>query len=103
MSGPAYNDAKTGAKVADMPRQAAAAVSQHVEYVTMLIGGNDACAGSGGSMTPVATFRSSVDTALGTLKSGLPTAKVQVLSIPDVKHLWQVGMVDAGAVHVWNT
>src|SRR4051794_13201646 len=84
MSGHAYNDAKTGAKVADMPRQAAAAVSQHVEYVTMLIGGNDACAGSEASMTPVATFRSSVDTALGTLKSGLPTAKVQVLSIPDV-------------------
>ena len=102
MRGHAYNDAKTGARIADLPGQAAAAVSQHVGYVTMLIGANDACAGSEASMTPVATFRSSLDTALNTLKSGLPTAKVQVISIPDVKRLWQVGMVNANARNTWS-
>jgi lysophospholipase L1-like esterase len=102
MSGHAYNDAKTGAKIADMPGQAAAAVKQQVGYVVMLIGANDACTGSEASMTPVATFRSSVDSALGTLKSGLPTAKVQVISIPDVKRLWQVGMVNANARNTWG-
>jgi lysophospholipase L1-like esterase len=42
----AYNDAKSGAKVADMAGQAQTAVSQGADYVTILIGANDACASS---------------------------------------------------------
>ena len=34
---------QSGAKAADMPGQAATAVGRNVEYVTMLIGANDAC------------------------------------------------------------
>ncbi|WP_327010750.1 GDSL-type esterase/lipase family protein [Dactylosporangium sp. NBC_01737] len=98
----AYNDARSGAKVADMPGQAATVVSQHVAYVTILIGANDACTSSESSMTSVAAFRASLDSALGTLKAGLPDAKVLLISVPDLKRLWQVGKDSSGARTAWG-
>jgi lysophospholipase L1-like esterase len=96
------NDARSGAKAADMPDQASTAVSQGAQYVTMLIGANDACTGSESTMTSVGSFRGSIDTALNTLKAGLPNAKVLVISIPDVKRLWAVGKDNASARGAWG-
>ncbi|MFD0576212.1 SGNH/GDSL hydrolase family protein [Dactylosporangium darangshiense] len=102
INGHSYNDAKSGAKVADMPGQAATAVSQAAAYVTILIGANDACTSSESAMTTVTAFRASLDTALGTLKSGLPDAKILLVSIPDIKRLWQVGSASSSARTVWS-
>jgi lysophospholipase L1-like esterase len=101
ITGNNYNDAKSGAKAADMAGQARTAVSQNVQYVTMLIGANDACTSSESSMTPVTTFRTQIDTALSTLAAGLPTARVLVISIPDIKRLWEVGQGSSSARHAW--
>jgi lysophospholipase L1-like esterase len=97
-----YNDARSGAKASAMPGQAAAAVSQKVQYVTLLIGANDACTSSESTMTQVATYRTYVDSALSTLKSGLPNARVAVISIPDIYRLWQVGHTNAAALTAWS-
>jgi lysophospholipase L1-like esterase len=102
MAGNGHNDARSGAKAADMPGQAAMAVSQHVGYVTILIGANDACTGSESSMTAVNAFRGSIDSALATLKNGLPAAKILVISIPDVKRLWAVGKDSSSARNTWG-
>jgi len=102
ITGHNYNDAKSGAKAADMPGQADKAVGQGAAYVTILIGANDACTSSESSMTSVTAYRGSIDTTLGKLKSGLPNAKVLLVSIPDVKRLWQVGKGDAGALTAWS-
>lgn len=102
ISGKNYNDAKTGAKASDMAGQAASAVSQNVQYVTMLIGANDACTSSESSMTSVATYRSQVDAALNTIKAGLPSATVELISIPNVYRLWEVGHVNALARTAWS-
>ncbi|GAA3273434.1 SGNH/GDSL hydrolase family protein [Dactylosporangium vinaceum] len=102
INGHNYNDAASGAKVADMPGQAASAVSQGAAYVTILIGANDACTSSESSMTSVAAFRASLDSALGALKAGLPGAKVLLISIPDLKRLWQVGSGSASARTIWS-
>ncbi|NUO60796.1 MAG: SGNH/GDSL hydrolase family protein [Hamadaea sp.] len=102
ISGKNYNDAKSGAKVADMYGQAGTAVGQGVQYVTILIGANDACTGSESSMTSVAAFRTSIDSALNRIKAGLPSAKVAVISIPNVWQLWNVGHVSSSAVSTWN-
>jgi len=96
-----HNVARSGAKAADMPGQAAAAVSQGVDYVTLLIGANDACTGTEAAMTPVPAFRTSIDAALGAIRSGRPTARVLVISIPDVRRLWDVGRVNASARNTW--
>lgn len=101
ISGKNYNDAKTGAKASDMAGQAQSAVGQGVQYVTLLIGANDACASSESGMTAVATFRTQIDAALTTVKSGLPSARVFVASVPDLKRLWQIGSVSATARAAW--
>jgi lysophospholipase L1-like esterase len=97
-----YNDAKSGAKAADMLGQANTAVGQGVGYVTMLIGANDACTSSESTMTSVATFRSHIDAALNRLKTGLPDARVYVMSIPDIKRLWEVGRTSSSARGAWS-
>jgi len=101
MSGHANNDAKTGAKAADLNRQAQTAVSQNVQYVTILMGANDACTSTEAGMTTVATFRSQIDAALATLRTGLPSAQILVLSIPNIKRLWEIGKGSAAARTTW--
>ena len=100
--GAAYNDARSGAKASDMAGQASTAVSQRVQYVTMEIGANDACTSSEASMTSVATFRSQIDAALGTLKGGLPDSKVFIASVPDIKRLWFIGKDSGTARFYWS-
>lgn len=102
INGKNYNDAKSGAKAVDMAGQAQTAVSQGVEYVTLLIGANDACTSSESTMTSVATFRGQIDAALSTLKSGLPGARVLVMSVPDIKRLWEIGKVSSSARNTWS-
>jgi lysophospholipase L1-like esterase len=100
--GHAHNYASAGAQVADLPDQAARAVAARVEYVTVLIGANDACRRTVDDMTSAATFRTTLDQALGVLKKGLPNARVLVLSIPDLYRVWQVGHADKHAISAWN-
>ncbi len=102
ISGHNNNDARSGAKAADMAGQAQTAVNQGVQYVTLLIGANDACTSSESTMTAVTTFRSQIDAALTTLKNGLPSARVLVMSIPDLKRLWEVGHVNGSARSTWS-
>ncbi|GAA3809589.1 SGNH/GDSL hydrolase family protein [Sphaerisporangium flaviroseum] len=97
----AYNDGRSGAKVADMQGQAQQAVSQGVGYVTILIGANDACTSSESSMTSVADFESRFRAAMQTLTTGLPSAAIFVASIPDVKRLWEVGKDSSSARTAW--
>jgi lysophospholipase L1-like esterase len=97
----AYNDGRSGAKVADMQGQAQQAVSQGVGYVTILIGANDACTSSESSMTSVADFESRFRAAMQTLTTGLPSASIFVASIPDVKRLWEVGKDSSSARTAW--
>lgn len=101
--GQAHNYAEPGARAADLNSQARAAVAAKAQYVTVLIGANDACAGPVQDMTPVQTFRTQIDTALRTLKKGLPQSRVLVVSIPDLYRLWTLGHDDEQAVRAWNT
>lgn len=98
----AFNDAVSGARATHMAGQASAAVSQGVQYVTIEIGANDACTSSEGAMTAVATYRSQIDAALNTLRSGLPDAKVFIASIPDIKRLWFIGKDNGNARFFWS-
>jgi lysophospholipase L1-like esterase len=102
INGKNYNDAKTGAKASDLSGQVGTAVGQGVEYVTILMGANDACTSSESTMTSVTTYRSYVDQALSRLKSGLPNAKVFLVSVPDIKRLWYIGHTSSSAVNTWN-
>lgn len=100
-AGHAHNDARSGARASDLPGQARTAVSQHVDYVVVLVGANDACTRTEAQMTPVGTFRGRVDAALDTLARGLPRARVLVASIPDLRRLWAVQKGNVLARAVW--
>ncbi|SNY64772.1 SGNH/GDSL hydrolase family protein [Paractinoplanes atraurantiacus] len=102
IKGKAYNFAEPGADSADLAAQARKAVNTKVQYVTILIGSNDACAPSTRGMTPVATFRQRVDSGLARLKKGLPKTRVLMVSIPDLYRLWEVGHSDEKAVRAWG-
>jgi lysophospholipase L1-like esterase len=102
INGRNYNDSQTGADSADLLGQANSAVSRGVGYVTVLIGANDACTGSESSMTPVGTFRANIDAGLNRLRSGLPGARVYVISVPDIQRLWSVGRGSGSARTAWS-
>ena len=97
----AHNDSVRSAKSADLVAQAQRAVSQAVGYVTVQVGANDACTRTVGEMTPTTTFEANVRAALTQLSTGLPTAKVFVASIPNLKRLWEIGKGKSGARLVW--
>lgn len=91
ISGKNFNDAETGARMSDLNGQAQSAVSQKVEYATILMGANDACTSSESSMTPVSTFRQQFIQAMRTLGNNLPAVRVFVASVPDIGRLWYIG------------
>ena len=90
ISGANYNDAVSGAKMSDLAGQMNTVNSQHVNYVTVLMGGNDICTSSETNMTDVASYQQQFQTALTTLTTGSPDARIFVASIPNIYNLWQV-------------
>jgi lysophospholipase L1-like esterase len=103
IAGRNYNDAVSGAKMSSGPAQAQRAVTQQVQYVTLLLGANDLCTASPTTMTPVDTFRGQLHETLQILMGGLPkNALVFVSSIPDVYQLWQIYHTSWTARVVWD-
>jgi lysophospholipase L1-like esterase len=102
MKGNARNFARPGAEADALAGQASRAIDMKAQYVTVLIGANDACARRVADMTSAATFRAEVDRGLTRLRKGLPSARVLVASIPDLYRLWQLGHEDDQAVRTWN-
>jgi lysophospholipase L1-like esterase len=96
-----FNDARSGATVSDLPRQAAIAAGRQAQYVTILMGANDLCAPSPDSMTSVEDFTISVHQSLAVLDSMRPRPQVFVSSIPDLHQLWSVLHTDPAAQSVW--
>ncbi|MEO3744611.1 GDSL-type esterase/lipase family protein [Plantactinospora sp. B5E13] len=96
------NEASNGARVGALADQAADAVRRKADYVTVLVGANDACRTRIEDMTEVRTFRESLDRGLRVLKEGRPRAQVLVVSIPDLYRLWEIGHDDERAVRAWG-
>ncbi|MER8047858.1 SGNH/GDSL hydrolase family protein [Streptomyces sp. NPDC094032] len=100
--GRSWNLARTGALMAELPEQMAAAAAERPELVTVMMGANDACRARPELMTPVEDFRASFTTALGRLRAGAPKAQVYVSSVPDLKRLWATGRVSPLGRQVWS-
>ncbi|GAA5058989.1 SGNH/GDSL hydrolase family protein [Thermocatellispora tengchongensis] len=101
-SGRNLNFAVPGATSADLAGQARQAVRKGVEYVTILIGAQDACVRDEKNMTPVATYRRNIGAALDVLREASPPVRVFVASIPDIKRLWSVGKDSTLARTFWS-
>jgi lysophospholipase L1-like esterase len=102
INGRNYNCAQTGADSADLSTQVSCVVGVGAQYVTIMMGANDACASSEAAMTPVTTYRQRVDAALAQLRAGLPSSAVFIASIPDVYRLWYVLRFNGYAQAAWD-
>jgi lysophospholipase L1-like esterase len=96
------NFAVSGAHAEGLAAQAERVVQARPEYVTIMIGVNDACTSRVDDMTPVRTFRADIDAGLAELKERLPKTRVLVVSLPDVYRLWELGKGDRRAVRAWS-
>jgi lysophospholipase L1-like esterase len=96
-----WNNAVSGAQMADAPGQARTTVGQGAEYVTILMGANDLC-GWDGTLTPTATFRAQFTETLDILRTGLPASHVFVASIPNLYQLWSILRTNPVAQTVWQ-
>lgn len=101
ISGKNFNDAVSGAKMASLNGQMAIVNGQVVQYVTVLMGGNDVCTSSESTMTSVADFASQFRTAMTTLRTGSPSALAYVVSVPDVYNLWSILKGNGSARFMW--
>ena len=101
ITGRAYNQAVSGADMADLYGQVQGVIARHAEYVTILMGANDVCAASEAGMTDVAVFRSQFGSAMAALTASLPTSRIFVSSIPDIYQLFSLFRYDLGANSVW--
>jgi lysophospholipase L1-like esterase len=97
-----WNHARTGTRMADLPRQVDAAVRHRPELVTVLVGANDACRDTAAQMTPVQDFRADFRDALRRLRRALPKTQVYVASIPDLRRLWSQGRRSPFGKQVWK-
>ena len=98
-----HNLAVSGARVAGLAAQVDAAVRVRPDYVTVLIGANDACAADEAGMTSVEEYTATFDAALDALVRALPEVRVLVLSVPDLSRLWEVGKDRPDVRRVWKS
>ena len=101
IAGHVFNDAVSGTTMSNLKGQAQTAVGQHVDYVTIEMGGNDVCRPTEAQMTAVTTYQSQFQQAMTALTTGLPDSHIFVASVPDVLRLWEVGKDVAAARSVW--
>jgi hypothetical protein len=90
ITGHAWNDAVSGAKMDDAPGQASQAVGQHARYVTILMGANDLCTSSPSTMTSTGSFEADFKSTMATLMAQDRKPYVFVSSIPNIYQLWMV-------------
>ena len=103
IKGQTFNKAVSGAKMDDAPAQADNVVATGAQYVTFLMGGNDVCTSSNTNMTPLSSFETNFRLAMDKLTTGLPDAKIYVLSVPDVYQLWRLFDGEWYPEWVWST
>jgi lysophospholipase L1-like esterase len=96
-----YNNAVAGAASGALNSQAAKAVTQGAQYVTIEIGANDACTKTVGAMTPTATFKTNVQNALVTLSTSAAAPKVFIASVPNLLRMYEVNKSSASARLTW--
>jgi len=97
------NAAKDGGDVEDALALVDEVVAARPQLVTVLLGGNDACAPSLEEMTPAADYEAGLTELFGRLNAEVPDATILALSVPNVHHLWEIGRGDARAVQAWNS
>ena len=98
----ALNVAKTGAKVADLDRQLKLVPTGTKTNVNIMIGANDLCTTSTGTITSTVNFTTAFETALTNYIARNPDAKIYLSSIPNINGLYNTFSSTTLANTIWN-
>jgi lysophospholipase L1-like esterase len=96
------NDAESGTAMVALDGHAESAVQRGVDLVTIATGTNDACGRRTAVMTGVSEFREEFRQAMVTLTTGLPHARIHVVSIPDLYRRWEALHTVPDAMKAWR-
>lgn len=102
IAGQNFNNARNGAKADDLLGQVNTTVSNGAQYVTIEMGGNDVCADSTAEMTPVDVYAAYFNEAIDVLQAGLPSAKILVCEVVNVRRVYDVGRSNLGCLLKWS-
>lgn len=97
------NAAKDGGDVEDALGLVDEVIAAQPQLVTVLLGGNDACAPTLDEMTPAADFEDRLTRLFARITGEVPDAAILAMSVPDLHRLWELGRADARTVQVWNS
>ncbi len=96
------NLAVGGARAKDLPSQAVAAAAGGADLVTILVGGNDACAPTPAGMTPTDEYAAAVKQALATLDIAPSRPVVFIASVPYLNGLLTAQSNNPAATKLWQ-
>jgi lysophospholipase L1-like esterase len=102
IQGNVTNLARSGARISDLPRQIAAAISERAEYVTIQIGANDVCAFDSASSSTIPELGSTISSSLDTYVEAIPEGRVLLTSTPNLHRLWEVFRDNQRATATWQ-
>jgi len=97
---PGDNRAFSGARMTNLTYQAQQAVAGNPEYITILMGSNDACRDSLPEMTELTVFEIQFRSAMDTLNT--TDAQILVAGLPDIYQLYDVGIDRGGCTFLWS-
>ena len=86
-----FNVAKSGALSNDLERQVDYVLEKNPDYVTILIGANDACNFSNNYEEEIELFAENVRNSINRLVNSKENIKILLLPIPNLYHLWKLG------------
>jgi lysophospholipase L1-like esterase len=87
-----YIAAVNGARIDDLAGQAGGAAGKSITYATVMLGGNDVCRDSIADLPSDAQIEADFRTGLATLLAQTAAgATVQVVGIPNIKRLYDIG------------
>jgi lysophospholipase L1-like esterase len=87
-----YIAAVNGARMDDLSTQATGAAGKNITYSTVMLGGNDVCRDSIGDLPTDAEFEANFRAGMATLLARTASnATVQVVNIPNIKRLYDIG------------
>jgi lysophospholipase L1-like esterase len=97
-----FNDARSGARMSDLPGQVTTAIGQRVDYIVIEMGANDVCTSTEENMTSVESLTSNFERSIRELRARLPGARISVGSIPNVYTLWEILHTNRSATEAWR-
>jgi lysophospholipase L1-like esterase len=103
ITGNLFNDARSGARMSNLPEQVRRSIEHRAEFVVIEMGANDVCTSEETTMTSVASFTSNFERSIRELRERLPAARVAVGSIPSIYTLWEILHTNRSATETWRS